>query len=49
MTNRLHIRVTKTDSGISYELMKGDEKIAELSYTDIVEMIMQFTSCLRYR
>lgn len=46
---RLYIRVTKDDqNNFKHELMQNGEKIADVSYVDIVEMVMQFTSSLRF-
>lgn len=49
MGERLKIRVSKhEDNSTKYELMRGGEKFDDVSYIDIIEMIMQFTSSLRY-
>ena len=46
---RPHIRVTvNEDKSIRLELMDGDTKMKDVSRADVIEMIMQFTSCLRY-
>lgn len=46
---RYHIRVTKNEDGsIRRELMAGDVKVADVTKTDIIEMLMQFSSSLRY-
>lgn len=46
---RLHIRVTlNEDKSIRRELMDGDMKLKDVSKADIIEMIMNFTSSLRY-
>lgn len=44
-----HIRVTKNeDKSIRRELMQGDMKVADVSKADIINMIQQFSSSLRY-
>lgn len=49
MGDRLKIRVTKSeDNSIKYELMMDGEKLADVSYVDILGIIMQFTSSLRW-
>lgn len=46
---RYHIRVTKNEDGsIRRELMNGDYKVSDVSKTEIIEMLMQFSSSLRY-
>lgn len=46
---RLHIRVSfNDDKSIRLELMEGDTKLKDVSRVDVIEMILQFTSCLRY-
>lgn len=46
---RYHIRVTKNEDGsIRRELMAGDIKVCDVSKTDIIEMLMNFSSSLRY-
>ena len=46
---RLHVRVTKNEDGtIKRELMNGEYKVGDVSKTDIIEMLMQFSSSLRY-
>lgn len=49
MKERPHIRVTlNEDKTIKRELMLGDYKICDMSKTEIIELIMQATSSLRY-
>lgn len=44
-----HVRVTlNEDKSIRRELMHGDMKVADVSKADIIKMIMQFSSSLRY-
>lgn len=44
-----YIRVTKASDGtIKREVFHNGEKIADVSFVEIVEMIMQFSSSLRY-
>ena len=45
-----HIRVTLADDGktIKRELVYGDATICEMSPVEIIQMIMQATSSLRY-
>ena len=46
---RIRVRVTKHDDGsIKYELLHNGEKISEVSAVDIIEMVAQFSSALRY-
>lgn len=46
---RYHIRVTKNEDGsIRRELMNGDYKVADVSKAEIIDMLMQFSSSLRY-
>ena len=48
MGDRLKIRVSRyDDNSIKYELMMDGEKIGDVSYVDIINMVMQFTSTLR--
>lgn len=49
MSERFKVRVTKSDDdSVRYELMNRDTKIADLSFVEIIGMIMQFTSSLRW-
>jgi hypothetical protein len=48
LSSRLHIRVVKDGANTRYELMDGQLKLKDVSKTDVVEMIMQFSSSLRY-
>lgn len=49
INTRLHVRVTlNEDKSIRRELMRGEYKIADVSKTDIIEMVLNFTSTLRY-
>lgn len=46
---KLHIRVTKSEDGtIKRELMNGDYKVGDVTKTEIIEMLMNFSSSLRY-
>ncbi|ASY62544.1 hypothetical protein SJ05684_c10870 [Sinorhizobium sojae CCBAU 05684] len=46
---RFHIRVTKNEDGsIKRELMREEYKIADVSKAEIIDMLMQFSSSLRY-
>lgn len=46
---RIKVRVTKHDDGsVKYELIQNGYKIGDASAVDIIEMIAQFTSALRY-
>jgi hypothetical protein len=47
-TGRLRIRVTMNGDLPLYELMDGDTKLCDVSRLDIIEMILQFVSCLRW-
>ena len=45
----MKVRVTRhDDNSIKYELMMDGEKLADVSFVDIINMIMQFTSSLRW-
>lgn len=50
MTQRLCIRVTMGKDGKSplRELMLDGYKLADLSYVDLIEFVMQATSSLRF-
>lgn len=49
MGDRIKVRVNKhEDNTYKYELMLDGEKLMDVSYVDIIGMIMQFTSSLRY-
>ncbi|MDX1222685.1 hypothetical protein GOL85_13230 [Sinorhizobium medicae] len=49
LSGRAHIRVSlNEDKTIQRELMHGEYKIADVSKADVIEMIMNFTSSLRY-
>ncbi|MDW9762142.1 hypothetical protein GOB02_21635 [Sinorhizobium meliloti] len=49
LSDRAHIRVSlNEDKTIQRELMHGEYKIANVSKADVIEMIMNFTSSLRY-
>ena len=44
-----YIRVSKDeDNVVRREVMRNGEKLADVSFTEVVEMIMQFTSSLRF-
>ena len=51
MTNqaRTHIRVVMDGALPRFELINDGEKIRDVTYVEIVGMIMQFTSALRWR
>lgn len=45
----LHIRVTlNEDKSIRRELMNGEYKVKDISKAEIIEMIQNFASTLRY-
>lgn len=47
--SRAHIRVTlNEDKTVRRELMHGDTKVCDVSKVDIIEMLQQFASALRY-
>lgn len=47
---RVKVRVTRHDDGsVKYELIHNEEKISEVSAIDIIEMIAQLSSSLRYK
>lgn len=46
---RTHVRVTKNGPTVKFELMDGGEKIRDVTDVEIITMIMQFASALRWR
>jgi hypothetical protein len=49
MMTGFHIRVTlNEDKSIRRELMNGEYKVKDVSKTEIIEMIQNFASTLRY-
>lgn len=44
-----HIRVTKDGADVKFEMMDGDFKVRDVSAIEIIEMIQQFASALRWR
>jgi hypothetical protein len=44
-----HIRVTRDDKGIRFEMMDGDYKLRDVTDAEIINMIMQAASALRWR
>ena len=49
MGERLKIRTARNDdNSIKYELIWKGEKLDDVSFVDIIEMVMQFTSALRW-
>lgn len=46
---RTYIRVTMDGKSPSFELMDRGSKVRDVSPTEIIEMIMQFASSLRWR
>lgn len=44
-----HIRVTKDDKGFRLEMMDGDYKVRDVTYTEVIDLIMQAASALRWR
>lgn len=47
--NGFHIRVTKDGKDVRFEMMDGDTKVRDVSFVEIIEMVMQFTSALRWK
>lgn len=50
MTDRAHIRVTLTEDGRTpqRELFVDGHKVADLSFVDVISLVMQATSSLRF-
>ena len=50
MSDKAYIRVTIDEDGktIKRELMYGGFKVGDLSYVEVLELVMQATSSLRY-
>jgi len=49
MGERLKIRTARNDdNSIRYELIWKGEKLDDVSFVDIIEMVTQFTSALRW-
>jgi len=49
MSKQFNVRVTKRDdNSVCFEMMHNGEKIADLTFVEIIDMIMQFTSALRF-
>lgn len=46
---RTHIRVTMDGKSPKYELMDSGSKVRDVTTTEIIGMIMQFASSLRWR
>ena len=44
-----HIRVTKDGPTTKFEMMDGDYLVREVSAPEIIEMVMQFVSALRWK
>lgn len=48
--NGYHIRVTKNENNtFRYEMMDGDYKLRDVTDTEIINMVQQFVSALRWR
>lgn len=45
---RIHVRISKDGANTRYELMDGQTKLKDVSRVDLVEMVMQFASALRW-
>lgn len=48
LNSLLHIRVTRDGNKTNLELMDGQLKIRDVSGVEVVEMIQQFSSSLRW-
>ena len=50
MSDKAYIRVTVGEDGktVTRELIYGGHKVGELSYVEVLELVMQATSSLRY-
>lgn len=47
--NGYHVRVTKNEDGsIRREMMNGDYKLSDISKAEIISLIQQLASTLRY-
>lgn len=47
--NGFHIRVTKDGKDVRFEMMDRDTKVRDVSAVEIIEMIQQFASALRWK
>ena len=50
MSDKAYIRVSVGEDGktVTRELIYGGHKVGELSYVEVLELVMQATSSLRY-